>query len=351
MKLSGIIEKYNKKNIGIDIHYDKNIIHFLRKSSNDVLYLFDIIFSMKSNILQKINQIFIYDKIIKDIILNNKIDTKNLVLNIYIPTLQIKEYLKVIENIVIITKNFNYANILLNDKNYKIDIIDNNIISLQTNYSNYYKIGKINININIKLEKNEIKDKFIYYLKFSNYYPLGYLMIQSKFIHLYYCKHQNISISHIFEDYQYDININDSLKKLRFPFENNSDYSDSDDDENNIKFKIERLQNLLYSIQSYRDNNINVKNVQQFDIHNNDECPVCYSSSSKIYSIAICKNDHKTCNLCLLKIFKNDINPKCPICRENIYFKYESDDIYYQDDVKELELFRNKLNHINFFIY
>merc|ERR1712196_316036 len=38
--------------------------------------------------------------LIKNIILNKKIDTENIIFNIHIPTLQVSEYLKVISNVL-----------------------------------------------------------------------------------------------------------------------------------------------------------------------------------------------------------------------------------------------------------
>lgn len=342
MKLFGIIENENNKNIGFELNYDKNVIHILRKISHDVLHFFDILYSMKSDILQNINYIYVYDKLIQNIILNNKIDTKNLNFNLYIPTLQVKEYLKVISNVIIITNQFNNGNILLNNQNYHININNNDMIVLNTHFMN--KLGKINITISMKLSDD--KDSLIdfSFFKISNYFPLGTIIIQPKFIHMYYCSSLNVSISHMFNDYYTSTYSQSSYL--------DSDCSDDEDDNffRRKKEDIQKLQNLLDTIKLYRDNNIKIKNIKEFD-DEHEECPICYCSKSNLYSIKICKNNHYICNKCLFKIFQNDISHKCPICRENIYFEHDnniSDKNNYND---EMNLFKNKLNHINFFIY
>lgn len=343
MKLFGIIERDNNKNIGFELNYDKNIIHFLRKTSHDILLFFNILYSMKSDVLEKINYIYVYDKFIQNIILNNKNDTKNISLSIDIPTLQVKEYLKVISNVIIITEQFNNGNILLNNQNYNIDIINtNDTILLNTNYLS--QLGKSKIKILIKLTsefKENINLQFPYF-KVSNNYPLGNIIIQPKFIHMYYCFALNIPISDIFNDYH----------ASKYPQYICEDYNSSDDEDNYLKSKtedIEKIQKLLYIIKVYRQNNIRIKNITEFKNTEKDECPICYCSDSKSYSIKICRNNHSICNLCLLKIFKNELSHSCPICRENIYFEHEKHvNINHQ---KKIDFFRNRLNHINFFMY
>lgn len=338
MKLSGIIET-EQKNIGIEIYYNKNIIHFLRKSSHDILLLFDNLYSMKSNILEKINSIYIYDKLIQDIIFNNHIDVEHITINVNIPTLNAKEYLKVFQNVIIITNKFNNGVITLNNQNYKIDILNDDTILLHTNYTNYsYNIKKLNIKIEIKLNKINHNIDFIFF-KISNYNPLGNIIIQHKFIHIYYCLSFNLSISFIFNDY-YSLKYYEHIELV--------DYSDDEESNEIEKFiEIKKIQNLLELIKKYIDNDIKVKNINKFNIDNEEQCPLCYCSDSNIYSIKICKNNHNICNICLLKLFKNELDSKCPLCRENIYFENETNN----NIVKEINFFKNKLNHINLFMY
>lgn len=337
MKLSGIIESENK-NIGIEIYYNKNIIHFLRKTSHDILLLFDNLYSMKSNILEKINSIYIYDKLIQDIIFNNHIDTENITINVNIPTLNAKEYFKVFQNVIIITNQFNNGTILINNQNYTIDIKNDDTILLHTTYSNYsYQIRKVNIEIEIKL--NDFGTNDFTFFQISNCNPLGNIIIKHQFIHIYYCLSFDLSISFLFNDY------------YTSQYSQNLDYCNEDDKEINKLIEIERIEHLLQSVKKYIQNyNIKVKNITQFNIDNDDECPVCYCSDSTKISIQICKNNHNICNLCLLKMFKNDLNPKCPLCRENIFFMdEENNDVHI--NIKEINFFKSKLNHIKFYMF
>ena len=347
MKLFGIIENEKNKNIGFELNYDKNITFLLRKTCQDILHFFDILYSMKSNVLQSINYIYCYDKLIKNIILNKKIDTENIIFNIHIPTLQVSEYLKVISNVIIITNKFNHGNILLNNENYNIDIINDEIIVLNSYFRS--KLGKTNkIIIKIKLKSNQNYPNTFSFFKISNYFPLGTIIIQPKFIHMYFYSTLNVSISHIFNDYY--------KSKCVESCQSSSDCSSSDDDDDfSLKKKkesIERMKTLLDMINIYRENNVLIKNVKEFENNGHEECPICYCSDSNLYSIKICKNNHYICNKCLLKIFKNELSHKCPICRDSIYFEHDNDNNNDNDNYhKQIHLFKNKLNHINFFIY
>ena len=199
-----------------------------------------------------------------------------------------------------------------------------------------------NINISINIEFN-LQNKFLSYFKISNNNPLGNIIINEEFIYLYYSKLQNIKVSFMFQNYlnkcnnleNYDVLDNISLSS-------NSDIEEEKDN------RLNYIKELIEYIKIYRNYNIKIKNVYEFNSEKNNECPICYCYNNNNFLINLCENNHVICNKCLIKLFENNKIFKCPICRENINFSYDNT---CKDKKKELNFFINKLNHIKFYVY
>lgn len=316
MIISGFIERI-EKNIGLEIFIPKNILHNLREISNDLLTFFKILYeiSNKNKILNEIDCIYFINDIVINTILKKKIHDNNLQLDIIINTQFINEYMKILENVYIITKKFNNETILLNNNNYKIKKIKDN--------SFYLIYNKLNISLFIRLNDNHHIQNDIY-MKISHKNPLGNIIITEDFIYKYYCKSLKIPIY---------LSIFDN-------FSQNKEFI---------------LNNILKEINEYYDQNYIISNISSFSKKNEDICPICSCDNdnhdhnnlkNKYYSISICKNKHSICLYCFETLIKNKMFT-CPFCREYFYFNNTK----IKDVDKSIIFFKDKLKHINFYIY
>lgn len=316
MIISGLIVR-KEKNIGLEIFIPKNILYNLREISNDLLTFFKILYeiSNKNKILNKINSIYFINDIIKNIIFKKKNYDNNIQLDIIINTQFTNEYMKILENVYIITKKFNNENISLNDNNYKIKKIKDNSF-----YLIYYKL---NISLFVTLCENHHLQNDIY-MSISHENPLGNIIITEDFIYKYYCKSLKIPIYlSIFDD-----------------FSQNKEFI---------------LNNILKEINKYYNQNYIISNISSYSKKNEDICSICSCDNdnydhdnlkNKFYSINICKNKHSICLYCFETLIKNKMFT-CPFCREYFYF----DNTKIVDVDKSIIFFKNKLKHINFYIY
>lgn len=315
MVLSGIVLLDNK-NIGIEIFVNKNELEIIRKISNDILSFFNNIYNMtrKKDDVKLISKLFFHDKMVENIIFrkNNIFDNS---INVSVDTNNINEYIKIIENIIIITKIFNNGKILLNNSNYEISL-ENELLIFDKKIS-----FKKHIKIKVEFKSSICLDK--YYMKISHKNPLGKIFIFDKFIHQYYCKQFNVAVSDLYMDYELHKNYFENLDST---------------------YKMKLVQLLINQIKDYNKYGLKIKNVTEYNIYKNDICPICYSEdATNLLAIKICKNNHTICESCLIKLFKNN-NYNCPTCRDKINF-YEEYNINHQ-----FKYFRNKFKHINFFI-